>query len=120
MQHHAVLEDHPDRLFAFQLELLAIALVEPRRAAAPAAALRQDEELADGDRPAVEMTSRRDTVGHELELAHRADAEAMADGALHLGACGRQELAGQRHPGRAERAVLVAGVEILALCRPGA
>src|SRR6266446_460458 len=71
----AVLEDHPDRLFAFELELLAVALPEPGGAGPPPATLRQDEDLADGDRPAVEMAARRDAFGDKLELAGRADAE---------------------------------------------
>src|SRR5262245_47831162 len=55
MEHHAVLEQHPDRLFALQRNLFAVAQAEPGRARSLPAALWQDEDFAHGDWPTVEV-----------------------------------------------------------------
>jgi hypothetical protein len=120
MQHDAVLEQHPDRLVAFECEFVAITASEPGRARPRAAALGQDEDLAHGDRPAVEVTVGQGPVGNELELPRRGDAEGMADGGLDHRPGRRQELVQQRQAGRRQLAVLVAAVEIVALREAGA
>ncbi len=91
LQHHAVLEQHLDRLLALQRELLAVAELKPGRARLLSAALRQDEDLAHGDGPAARgCRSASGRSGDELELTRRGDAEGMTDGRFDLGAGGRQ------------------------------
>ena len=120
VQHDAVLEQHPDRLVAFERELVAVAAAEPGRARSLAAALGQDEDLAHGDRPAVEVTVGQGPVGNELELPRRGDAEGMADRGLDHGTGRRQELGQDCPAGRRQLAIMIAAVEIVALREVGA
>src|SRR5260370_24431036 len=83
MQHDAVLEDDPDRLLALDRQLLAVALAEPSRARAPPRALGQNEDLADGCRPAIGMAVRGGVAGHQLGPARRAAAERVAAAPFH-------------------------------------
>ena len=66
------------------------------------------------------MTVGLGPVGNELELPRRADAEGMTDGGLDHRAGSRQELVEDRPADRRQLAVLVAGVEVVALREAGA
>ena len=86
--------------------------VVPERRPAP---LGQDEDLADGDRPAVGMAVRGDVARHQLELARRADAERVADRLFDRRAVRRQERRQERQRAGRELAIFVAGVHVVAL-----